>query len=194
MQDQHTIRKHIQTLRQSLSTEQQRQYSHEICTQVLQSKLLETAKHIAIYLPVKGEADPTLLLKLNEFANKQFYLPVLSSTKENHLAFAKYDATTVMKLNRFKIPEPDVKHNELLEDLTTLDCVITPLVGVDNEGNRIGMGGGFYDRTFTFKKTSKTKPLLIGFCYDLQLIAPQTPQNWDVPVDAIVSQSSFKLL
>jgi 5-formyltetrahydrofolate cyclo-ligase len=194
MQDQNTIRKHIQTLRQSLSTEQQRQYSHEICTQVLQSKLLETAKHIAIYLPVKGEADPTLLLKLNEFANKQFYLPVLSSTKENHLAFAKYDATTVMKLNRFKIPEPDVKHNELLEDLTTLDCVITPLVGVDNAGNRIGMGGGFYDRTFAFKKTSKTKPLLIGFCYDLQLIAPQTPQNWDVPVDAIVSQSSFKLL
>lgn len=194
MQDQNTIRKHIQAQRQSLSAAQQREYSHEICTQVLQSRLLEAAKHIAIYLPVKGEADPTLLLKISKLTNKQFYLPVLSSTKQNHLAFAKYDETTVMKLNRFKIPEPDVQQNELLEDLTTLDCVITPLVGVDNAGNRIGMGGGFYDRTFAFKKTIKTKPLLIGFCYDLQLIAPQTPQNWDVSVDAIISQSSYRLL
>ena len=194
MQDQKTIRKHIQAQRKSLSAAQQREYSQQLCAQVLQSRLLEAAKHIAIYLPVKGEADPTLLLKISELTNKQFYLPVLSSTKQNHLAFAKYDEATVMKLNRFKIPEPDVQQNELLEDLTTLDCVITPLVGVDNAGNRIGMGGGFYDRTFAFKKTSKTKPLLIGFCYDLQLIAPQTPQRWDVPVDAIISQSSYRLL
>lgn len=192
MQDQSKIRQHIQGLRQALTTEQQDTYSQQICEQVLSSQLLSKAKHIAIYLPVKGEADPTPLLK--QLTEKQFYLPVLSSVKQSHLAFAKYDENTPMKLNRFRIPEPDLPDNELLADTTKLDCIIMPLVGIDPTGNRIGMGGGFYDRTFAFRKTSQSSPLLIGFCYDFQITAPQTPQNWDVPADAIVTQSSFKLL
>jgi len=192
MQNQSTIRQRIQRRRQALTTEQQHVYSQQICEQVLSSQLLCKAKHIAIYLPVKGEADPTPLLKL--LTEKQFYLPILSPIKQGHLVFAKYDENTSMKLNRFKIPEPDLADNELLADTTKLDCIVMPLVGLDPTGNRIGMGGGFYDRTFAFRKTSQSSPLLLGFCYDFQLIAPQTPQNCDVPADAIVTQSSFKLL
>lgn len=193
MQDQHAIRKHIQSLRQTLSNEQQQSYSQQICQQLLSSKLLKDAKHIAIYLPVRGEADPTLML-CKQGADKQFYLPVLSPTQKNHLAFAKYDQKTPMKLNRFKIPEPNVDDSELLNNPEKLDCVVMPLVGIDPKGNRIGMGGGFYDRTFAFRKGIKSKPFLIGFCYDFQMIAEQIPQAWDVPADAIVTQSNIKLL
>ena len=197
MQDQSSIRKHIKGLRQALSPEQQQSLSQGICQQLIDSKIISTAKHIAIYLPVRGEADPTPILTntvIDQDVSKQFYLPVLSPAKKNHLAFAKYGKDSVMKLNRFKIPEPDVPNEELLDDPSVLDCVITPLVGVDPQGNRIGMGGGFYDRTFAFKKASNEKPLLIGFCYDFQMIASQSPQDWDVPVDAIVTESSLKLL
>ena len=192
MENQSTIRKHIQTLRKALSKEQQSAYSKEICERVIDSEILNEAEHIAVYLPVRGEADPTPLLGFEQCSNKQFYLPILSSAKQNHLEFAKFDADTPMKLNKFKIPEPDVNESDLLKDPKILDCVIMPLVGLDPMGNRIGMGGGFYDRTFSFRKASHMKPLLIGFCYDLQIIAPQTPQRWDVPVDAIATQSSFK--
>lgn len=194
MQDQNTIRKRIQTLRKKLSNEQQSSYSQEICNRLIASQVLSTAEHIAIYLPVKGEADPTLLLNNELFANKQCYVPVISPRLPNHLAFAKYDFNTPMKLNRFKIPEPDLPDCDLLEDTNKLDCVLMPLVGIDPMGNRIGMGGGFYDRTFAFRKAVKKRPLLVGFCYDFQRLAPQTPQDWDVPADAIATQSSFKLL
>ena len=191
MSYQSEIRKRIQTQRQSLTKQQQVAYSAQICQQVVNSGLLDNADHIAFYLPVRGEADPTPLQRIEAYQDKHFYLPILSELKENHLAFARYDQTTKMVLNRFRIPEPDVATASLLHDPSQLDVVITPLVGVDPQGNRIGMGGGFYDRTFAFKKDENRSPLLIGFAYDFQLIEPQTPQDWDVAVDQIALQSQY---
>ena len=191
MNTQSKIRKHIQAQRQALSKQKQSEYSAQICQQIIDSGVLNTAQHIAFYLPVRGEADPALLQLAEQYQDKQFYLPILSDLKENHLAFAAYNQQTPMKLNRFKIPEPDVPASSLLHDPAKLDVVITPLVGVDVQGNRIGMGGGFYDRTFAFKKEHKQSPLLIAFAYDFQFIELQTPQDWDVAVDKIALQSQF---
>jgi len=96
-----------------------------------------------------------------------------------------------MKLNRFNIPEPDVAEEELLTDPKKLDAVIMPMVAIDRCGNRIGMGGGFYDRTFEFRKSENCKPTLIAFAYDFQLIEEQVPQAWDVPSDFIALESEF---
>lgn len=191
MASQADIRKQIQAKRQALSKKQQSDYSAEICQQIVDSGILEKADRIAFYLPVRGEADPTTLQLVKQYADKQFYLPILSELKPNHLAFAKYNQDTKMTLNRFKIPEPDVPTESLLHDSTKLDVVIAPLVGVDPRGNRIGMGGGFYDRTFEFRKEKKQKPLLVAFAYDFQFIEPLTPQDWDVAVDNIALQSQF---
>lgn len=185
------IRRHIQTQRQSLSCDQQSKYSAQICQQIINSGVLDQAQHIAFYLPVRGEADPTSLQLIERYQGKRFYLPVLSEVKPNHLAFAAYDQRTKMKLNRFKIPEPDIPAESLIHDPLKLDIVITPLVGVDPQGNRIGMGGGFYDRTFAFKKKQQQTPLLVAFAYDFQLTEPQIPQSWDVAVDKIALQSQF---
>lgn len=96
-----------------------------------------------------------------------------------------------MKLNRFNIPEPDMTSATLLTDPRKLDAVIMPMVAIDPSGNRIGMGGGFYDRTFAFRKTERCKPVLIAFAYDFQLINEQTPQTWDVPADTVALQSQL---
>lgn len=191
MSTQKEIRRCIQTQRQSLNQQQQTEYSSQICLQIIGSGILDDAQHIAFYLPVRNEADPTSLQLMEQYQGKQFYLPVLSEVKHNHLAFAAYNQQTRMKLNRFKIPEPDVPTESLLHDPLKLDVVITPLVGVDPQGNRIGMGGGFYDRTFAFKKEKQKKPLLVAFAYDFQFIEPQTPQDWDVAVDHIALQHRF---
>ena len=193
MSNQSEIRKHIQSQRQSLSKQQQAEYSAQICEQIINSGALDDAQHIAFYLPVRGEADPTPLQLVEQYSDKTFYLPVLSERKENHLAFAQYDQNTKMKLNKFRIPEPDVTVSSLLHDPMQLDIVITPLVGVDAKGNRIGMGGGFYDRTFAFKREQNRLPHLIGCAYDFQFIEPQTPQDWDVAVDSVALQSRYEL-
>jgi len=191
MVDQSVIRKKIQAARAALSDAQQAQYSLSMCQQIIDSGVLESATHIAFYLPVRGEADPTYLQSVKTLSNKQFYLPILSSSSNGYLAFAHYTKHTQMTLNRFNIPEPDVNQNDLLTDPRKLDAVIMPMVAIDRFGNRIGMGGGFYDRTFAFRKEEKGNPQLIAFAYDLQIIEPQIPQPWDVPADVIASQSDF---
>lgn len=191
MIDQSTIRKKIQAERQKLDKKNQAGYSSEVCQKIVDNGALNDAQHIAFYLPVRGEADPTYLQALSELSEKQFYLPILSTTNKNHLEFALYNKQTPMKLNRFNIPEPDVNPADLLTDPRKLDAVIMPMVAIDRLGNRIGMGGGFYDRTFAFRKTEQCKPHLIAFAYDFQLIEAQTPQSWDVPTDSIALQSEF---
>ncbi len=188
---QSVIRQHIQAKRQKLTKELQAEYSQEICRQVLDSGILDDAMHIAFYLPVRGEADPTYLQNLTPLTEKKFYLPILSANNENHLEFALYNENTPMKLNRFNIPEPDVSPDSLLTDPRKLDAVIMPMVAIDRAGNRIGMGGGFYDRTFAFRKTKRSQPKLIAFAYDFQLIDEQTPQPWDVPTDNVALQNDF---
>ena len=189
--DQSIIRKRIQAERAALDKNEQVTFSLEICQQILQGEVLSNAEHIAFYLPVRGEADPSYLQTFEALADKKFYLPILSATKQHHLEFALYNETTPMKMNRFKILEPDIKQSELLSDPKQLDAVIMPLVAIDNKGNRIGMGGGFYDRTFAFRKNEQCKPHLIGFAYDFQLIDKQTPQQWDIPTDSIALQSNY---
>jgi len=189
--DQASIRKQIQAKRQALDKNNQAEYSQQICQQISNSNVLKNATHIAFYLPVRGEADPTYLQNFKQFSEKQFYLPIISVTNKNHLEFALYNEQTPMKLNRFKIPEPDVAPVSLLTDPRKLDAVIMPMVAIDRAGNRIGMGGGFYDRTFEFRKARNCKPKLIAFAYDFQLIDEQIPQSWDVPSDYVALQSEF---
>lgn len=189
--DQSIIREKIQVKREKLGKKSQAEYSFDICQQIANNGDLNDAQHIAFYLPVRGEADPTYLQSLSGFSEKKFYLPILSETNKNHLDFALYNQQTPMKLNRFKIPEPDVNPTDFLTDPRELDAVIMPMVAIDRAGNRIGMGGGFYDRTFAFRKTERCKPRLIAFAYDFQLIAAQTPQPWDVPTDSIALQSEY---
>lgn len=191
MSDQSSIRKRIQTMRGKLSIDQQAAASKKICQSIVDSGVLESATRIAIYLPVHGEADPTYLQHFTHLLEREFYLPILSEQNKNHLEFALYNEQTPMKLNRFKIPEPDSNSAELLSDPRELDAVIMPMVAIDRLGNRIGMGGGFYDRTFAFRKTKRCKPDLIAFAYDFQLIDTQVPQAWDVPTDSIALSSEY---
>jgi len=73
-----------------------------------------------------------------------------------------------------------------------LDLVLAPLVVFDENCNRIGMGGGFYDRSFAFRKDSQvTKPVLIGVAHDFQKVQQIVPEDWDVRLDMIVTNKAI---
>ena len=137
-------------------------------------------------------------VKLRHFANprQKFYLPVLSPYKPHGLVFVRWNKHTRFKNNRFNIPEPLIKRNQM-KAARHLDLVVMPLLAFDAAGSRLGMGGGFYDRSFAFKQRMQRsqKPHLTGIAYEFQRVESLTRQDWDIPLDAICTEagiSSFR--
>lgn len=168
----------------------QQEKSIQIVHHIKQSSLYKNAKRIAFYHAVRGEADPESL-SLDD--TKQFFLPVVSNNEEQGLSFAQITFETQYKNNKFAIPEP-IFHPDELASAESLDLVLMPLLGFDIQGNRLGMGGGFYDRSFSFKKLKPEKPILIGFAFDFQEIEEIQTEPWDIGLDVIATESRFILL
>lgn len=95
-----------------------------------------------------------------------------------------------MRPNRFGIEEVDALPNYAIK-VSEIDLVLLPLVAFDQSGNRLGMGGGFYDATFTHLKSKKTKPLFIGLAYQSQLVENLPSDPWDLPLDGVCTEESF---
>lgn len=156
-----------------------------------QHKLFMEAKHIACYLPRQEEFDAIPIIQAIWQANKKCYLPVLSKQKEHCMEFAPYQSDSDLQPNRYRILEPVTDERIVAEKL---DVVILPLVGFDLHGNRLGVGGGYYDRTFAFLLgKTRVKPTLIGLGYEFQCVSELPCESWDVPLDGMITEKVFHL-
>lgn len=186
-----SLRNQIKKQRAALSAAEISQAAHAMAQHLLASNEFQQAQRVAYYLAVNGEADPQPVIEKNEDRKKTFALPVVLNHGKVRLQFIRVDSSTQFETNQYGIPEP-VHGPDKIMSPEQLDLIITPLVGFDGAGNRIGMGGGFYDRTFAFKRTGQScKPLLIGYAYDFQRSKHIVPEPWDVPLDGIVTESGF---
>ncbi len=111
-----------------------------------------------------------------------YCLPVLH--EDGRLRFAQWRPGAPLVPNRFGIPEPDVGPDQLLEP-EAIAMVVVPLVGFDRVGHRLGMGGGWYDRSFAFRRTGPAPPWLVGAAFDEQQVVSLDAAPWDVPMDAV---------
>lgn len=145
------------------------------------------AQRIAAYFAVNGEISLEPLIDHALAQGKQIYLPNLD---QKSLRFSPYFREQKMRINKFKLPEPDVSDDEMLEP-KDLDLVLAPLVVFDPDRNRIGMGGGFYDRSFAFRKQGIDKPILIGVAHELQKVDRLIPEEWDVRLDMVVTDQGI---
>ncbi len=192
LMDTRTLRRQLQRQRASQPLVLQQTLSARMVQHLRRSALFRQARHIALYLPVRGEADPRALRRQTH-PQQYFYLPVLAPCRKGELWFVRWDAHTRFRQNRFRIPEP-YPHYRRQCNARHLDLVITPLVGFDTTGTRMGMGGGFYDRTFAFKRRARQalRPRLIGYAFDFQNVSQLTRQTWDVALDAVVTESGLR--
>ncbi|MCW8918427.1 MAG: 5-formyltetrahydrofolate cyclo-ligase [Gammaproteobacteria bacterium] len=184
-----TLRKALRQQRRELSAHQQHAAALDLDRILGRHPLFLRSRHIALYLPNDGEMDLTPLLQRARAMGKQCYLPVLSPLYHNRLWFAPYHADSHLSLNRFGIPEPDCRHGRM-RPVWTLDLVLTPLVAFDPHGNRLGMGGGFYDRTLAYLKRRHhwRKPRLLGTAYAFQQVAQLPHEEWDIPLHGVVTE------
>ncbi len=186
--DKNAIRKEILLYRSKLSKEDQINKSELMTKHILASDAFLSSQHIGLYYAVNGEVDAGSLTALDK--SKQYYLPIVSNTPDQALSFAPISHTSQYKANKYSIPEPIYKEEELISG-DKLDLVIMPLVAFDRHGNRLGMGGGYYDRTFSFKQGSIKKPTLLGIAYDFQKLESLAPEPWDIPLDMLATESKL---
>lgn len=181
------LRRELRARRSLLSGIEQQQAAENLVGNLLQLSDLMSAKHIAMYWPADGEIDPRGLMRSANLSACNFYLPVLQDEAAKPMRFVLWREGEPLLENRFGIPEP-VSAVEC--EAEKLDIVILPLTGFDAAKNRLGMGGGFYDRTFAFRKKS-AKPLLIGVAHACQQLENVPVEAWDVPLDFVVTDSGI---
>lgn len=188
LSDRQNIRRAMFCLRQSLTQAQQRQAAEHVTEKALNFSLIRQAKTLALYFSVNDELDTHPLITQLWQQKKQLYLPVLHPFARGQLLFFRYDPASPLKLNRFGIPEPYLNLRHLLP-LNLLDVVFIPLVGFDNEGHRLGMGGGFYDRTL--QRCQQYHFTTIGLAYDCQYVERLPYTDWDVPLSVVITPSKL---
>ena len=180
------VRRRIRAQRNALCARDVHTASLAIADKLSRLPAIQRAESIALYLPAFNEVDCTLLSQRLEKRRKRVYAPIL---RKNRLVFAPAGESRLYIDNHYGIPEP-VHQTHELRDAQQLDVIIAPLVAFDKCCNRIGMGGGYYDRTLAFKKRRKRwrRPLTIGVAYSFQRIEAIEPAPWDVPVDVVITE------
>lgn len=185
------LRTRLLTHRRALSPIQQSEASLLICQQLKSTLFFMRSKRIAFYYPSQNEVNALYLLEKALSLGKECYLPILHPFKKNSLWFIRYKKGDCLKKNKFGILEPSFRETKKVAPWC-LDLVLTPLVGFNKNGYRLGMGGGYYDRTFSFQQKSvRQKPLLIGLGYSFQQIGNLPVKEWDVPLNMAVTEQSI---
>jgi 5-formyltetrahydrofolate cyclo-ligase len=186
------LRRELRRRRRALDPLQQRHAARTLCRRLRQLPEVRRARRVALYLPNDGEIDPRSLISWLKRRSVRVYLPVLKPLTHNALWFVHYHRDTPMVRNRFGIPEPDTRHGAHRArrlPAWALDLILLPLVGFDDQGQRMGMGGGFYDRSLAFTRRPGPRPRLIGLAHDCQRVERLPAASWDVPLDVIVSDA-----
>lgn len=183
------LRSEIRARRRHLSATEQLHHAQRLARHVSLLTAFRNSNRIALYLANDGEIDPSGVMQKAREMHKQVYLPVLSPVQRK-LYFAPAPLGAALEPNRFGIPEPVCTPRVWLK-AWQLDAILLPLVAFDPQGNRVGMGGGFYDRSLAFTRNRRhwQRPHLIGLAHECQKVDALEVNTWDVPLNAIVTEA-----
>lgn len=187
------IRAQLRQRREQLTTAECAHLSGRICEHLVRSRLFRTSHRIACYFPHGKEVDLTDLMLQAWAQGKTTFLPVLARFPKGHLWWLPYYIDTPLYRNRFGIPEPAHARRLRSTKLRSLDLILVPLVAFDSSGQRIGMGGGFYDRSLARIRHTHSwhRPRRIGVAFSWQEVEHIPAQPWDVPLDGIVTDQGI---
>lgn len=177
------LRSALRQRRNSLSSSEQHAAAHAITQTVIGLPHWNEAQRIAFYLPMDGEIDTRPVVQIARSLGKQIFLPVIND--DNSLCFARWEADDCLPANRLNIPEPSVGAARC--PVSDLDIIFLPLVAWDLRGGRLGMGGGFYDRTLA----GIEGPLLVGLAHDCQQVDAVPQELWDITLDFIATDAAL---
>lgn len=179
------LRRSYRRQRRALSRADQDSHARAASRHVFESGLLLSGRAFAIYAAADGELDTAPLIDRMLAAHRIVALPVVQTYRA--MDFYRVTQKTPLVQNRYGIPEPNALVARYLAPLA-IDIVFAPLVAFDASGHRLGMGGGYYDR---FLNRRGRRPLIVGLAHALQQADTLPRESWDVPLDAVVTETGF---
>lgn len=176
--------------RRGLSSQQQRQAAIGLGKHLHYGREFRRARRVALYLANDGEINPIPTIQALWKRGVGVYLPVLHPLYKGKLVFVRFDRDSAMQPNRYGIAEPVYQHGHAIA-ARFLDVIALPLVAFDEQGQRLGMGGGYYDRTLAFTRSQGKRPYLIGCAHECQKFDALPAADWDIPLNAIATDRRY---
>lgn len=183
-----TLRKTLRMARLAVPESQRRHAARQLERLALHHRLITPHRRIGLYIPAKGEIDCLPLLNRALHLKAPCYLPIVPPHRQRKLWFSQLGDGPHWKNNRFGIPEYGHRFRKVRA--SELDVLFMPLLGFDQHGTRMGMGGGFYDASLAFLLRRKfwKRPKLVGLAFERQQVELLPRAPWDVPLDAVLTE------
>ncbi|MBI3563240.1 MAG: 5-formyltetrahydrofolate cyclo-ligase [Gammaproteobacteria bacterium] len=191
MKTRQELRQQLRQQRRALSATRRAQLSHAICRHLAHDRRYQHARHVAFYLANDAEVDVSYLIQHAREHGKQVYLPVLGLRHSGKLWFVPYKPGDPLYWNRFGIAEPVHAPRDRHRPLRRMDLVLVPLVGFDQQGQRLGMGAGYYDKSLAHRRRDIShwrRPYSMGIAYALQELPHIEPHSLDVALDGVTTE------
>jgi 5-formyltetrahydrofolate cyclo-ligase len=180
-----SLRAYLRAKRRAVTAVERARAARQVARLADRALNLRSGQRIGIYAATAEELDTSCLIELALRRGCLVYLPRIDGARSRTMHFVPLSQR--VRINRFGIPEPQ---GPRLASARLLDVVFLPLVGFDRHGVRLGMGGGYYDRAFSFRRLRSFwhAPLLVGIGYASQEVERITPAAHDVPLDLVITE------
>lgn len=156
--------------------------SRVICEQFIKSPIFEEAKLIMAYMAIANEADPSLIMDAAFAAGKAVAVPVVDYQAK------KLRPAVISEAERFEKDKYGILTPVYPEciDISSIDAVIVPGLGFDRDGNRLGRGGGYYDK---FLSEAGFRAMTCGFACEEQVLEKIQVAPHDRKVEYLFTQA-----
>jgi 5-formyltetrahydrofolate cyclo-ligase len=185
------LRRTLKEQRTALTPEDRKRHHLHIAAH-LEDLLVQRSplQRIALYLATPDEADLSLWMASAQASVLELFAPVVGVEK-GQMNLYPMGPNTPIRRGRLGLREPGVQSNDTPVDPEMLDVALVPLLGFDDQGHRLGMGGGYYDRYFS---SAEQRPWIVGIAYDIQHSEKPLPTDpWDITLDAVVTETGFRI-
>ena len=183
------LRKALRARRRGVPMVERKRAAFQLARAVERSGWLRPGRRIGLYLPLAEEIDTQPLLDLALQHRCRIFVPRVTDYRRHRMQFLPHDGT--LQRGRYGILEP---RGGIARSARSLDVIFMPLVGFDAQGNRVGMGKGYYDRALAFlhHRRNWRRPVLVGLAFACQQVDALPARAHDVPLDHIVTEAGSR--
>ena len=184
--ERNALRRELRARRRALPAAARIAGADALATRLFALPFFPAKGYVAGYWAMDGEIG-LHALQLRLPATLTYCLPLLHV--DGSLRFAPWRPGDALVTNRYGIPEPDAASADALK-AEAMAMIVLPLVGFDADCRRLGMGGGWYDRSLAFRNAQTSPPWLVGAAFDAQRVDAIAAEAWDVRLDAVCSEAA----
>jgi len=178
-------RKKFTSIRKAISKKNTYKFNSVNIDKLLKNKKINKLKIISSFFSIKSEIPTNDLNKYLINKNKILSFPVVNP-KSNILSFRQLKKNQTLIKGSYEIPEPPLENLEFIPNL-----IFVPCLAFDIQGYRLGYGGGYYDRTFTYFKSINHQFISVGFAYDDQKVDSVIRDQFDYKLNYVLTEKQL---